>query len=237
MESVLRSWIEAEPNLALSELSERLATQGVLTKPGGLWHQLNKWNLMFKKNLHASEQEREDVEQRRLAWVESLPAMDVEKLVFINETWTLTSMSGRCGRATKGKRCIALAPHGLWKTTTFVGALRRRKLTAPMVIDGPMEGEIFLAYVRQFLCPTLKPGDVVILDNLSSQKVSGVEEVIHATGAHLLLTEQQKSALSGRAPSANAVPCTSSRVVPLLCHQSKLSASLRNLRLFLRNTI
>ena len=70
--------------------------------------------------------------------------------------------------------------------TTFVGALRRRRLTAPLVTDGPMDGEMFLAYVRQFLCPTLQPGDTVILDNLSSHKVKGVEKAITAIGATLL---------------------------------------------------
>ena len=74
---------------------------------------------------------------------------------------------------------------GHWKTTTFVGALRSNRLTAPMVTDGPMDGEMFLAYVRQFLCPTLKPGDIVILDNLSSHKVTGVAEAIAAVGASL----------------------------------------------------
>ena len=77
-------------------------------------------------------------------------------------------MTRRCGRAPKGKRCIASAPHGHWKTTTFVGDPSRRKLTAPMVTDGAMDEEMFLAYVRQFLCPTLQPGDIVIL---SSHKV------------------------------------------------------------------
>jgi transposase len=78
MESVLRAWIEPGPDLALSELSERLAKQGVLIEPGALWHQLNRWNLTFKKTLHASEQEREDLQQGRQAWVEALPGMDVE---------------------------------------------------------------------------------------------------------------------------------------------------------------
>jgi transposase len=73
-----------------------------------------------------------------------------------------------------------------WKTTTFVGALRRSRLTAPMVTDGPMDSQMFLAYVRHFLCPTLQPGDIVVLDNLSSHKVSGVKKAIHATGATLL---------------------------------------------------
>ena len=126
------------------------------------------------------------MQQARRAWVEALPKLDVEKLAFIDETWTSTNMTRRFGRSPKGKRCIASAPYGHWKTTTFVGALRRCRLTAPMVTDGPMDGEMFLAYVREFLCPTLQPGDIVILDNLSSHKVSGVEEAVRATGATLL---------------------------------------------------
>jgi transposase len=112
--------------------------------------------------------------------------MNVEKLVFIDETWTSTNMTRRYGRAPRGKRCIGSAPHGHWKTTTFVGALRRCRLTAPMVTDGPMDGEMFLTYVRKFLCPTLQSGDIVILDNLSSHKVAGVEKAIVATGATVL---------------------------------------------------
>src|SRR5712692_4402730 len=111
--------------------------------------------------------------------------MDVEKLVFIDETWASTSMTRRYGRAPKGQRCIGSAPHGHWKTTTFVGGLRHDRLTAPMVTNGPMDGEMFLAWVRQFLCPTLRPGDQVILDNLSSHKVAGVREAIAAAGATL----------------------------------------------------
>ncbi len=112
--------------------------------------------------------------------------MNVENLVFIDETWTTTNMTRRYGRAPRGRRCIGSAPHGHWKTTTFVGALRCCRLTAPMVTDEPMDGEMFLAYVRQFLCPTLRPGDIVILDNLSSHKVAGVEKAITATGATVL---------------------------------------------------
>jgi transposase len=112
--------------------------------------------------------------------------MAIEKLVFIDETWISTSMTRCYGRAPRGQRCIDSAPHAHWETTTFVGALRRRRLTAPMVTDGPMDGEMFLAYVRQFLCSTLQPGDTVILDNLSSHKVAGVKEAITATGATVL---------------------------------------------------
>jgi len=123
------------------------------------------------------------VQRARRAWRQALPALRVEKLVFIDETWTSTGMTRNYGRAPRGQRCLDSAPHGHWDTTTFVGALRRRRLTAPPVTDGPMDGEMFLAYVHQFLCPTLQPGDTVILDNLSSHKVAGVETAITATGA------------------------------------------------------
>lgn len=87
------------------------------------------------------------------------------------------------GRAPRGERCVASAPHGHWKTTTFIAALRQTSVTAPMVADGSMDGALFLAYVRDFLCPTLRPGDIVVADNLSSHKVAGVKEAIEAAGA------------------------------------------------------
>lgn len=156
------------------------------------------------------------MQQARRAWVETLPGMDVEKLVFIDETWTSTSKTRRCGRAPKSKRCIASAPHGHWKTTTFVGALRHRRLTAPMVIDGPMDGQLFLAYVCKFLCPALQPGDIVILDNLSSHKVSGVEEAIRATGAALLY-------LPPYSPDFNPIEMLFSKLKALLRKAAKRS--------------
>jgi transposase len=142
--------------------------------------------------------------------------MNVEKLVFIDETWTTTNMTRRCGRAPRGKRCIGSAPHGHWKTTTFAGALRRRQLSAPMVIDEPMDGEMFLAYVRKFLCPTLRPGDIVILDNPSSHKVTGVEEAITATGATVLY-------LPPYSPDFNSIEKFFSKLKALLRKASKRS--------------
>lgn len=105
--------------------------------------------------------------------------------MFLDETGASTNMTRRYGRAPRGRRCVASAPLGHWETTTFVAALRHRKLTAPMLTDGPMDGDVFLAYVRKFLCPTLLPGDIVVLDNLSSHKVDGVGEAIAAAGATL----------------------------------------------------
>jgi transposase len=103
--------------------------------------------------------------------------------VFIDETWASTNMTPRYGRCEKGERLIAHAPFGHWKTTTFIGALRHDGLTAPCVFDGPINGERFRAYVEQILVPTLKPGDIVVMDNLSSHKVAGVRQAIEAAGA------------------------------------------------------
>jgi len=109
----------------------------------------------------------------------------VTKLVFLDETGASTTMTRACGRAPKGQRCLASVPHGHWKTTTFIASLRVNAIIAPMVLEGPMDGQAFLVYVRQFLCPTLQPGDLVIADNLPSHKVAGVSEAIEATGAAL----------------------------------------------------
>jgi transposase len=94
-------------------------------------------------------------------------------------------MTRRYGRALRGDRLVAAVPHGHWKTTTFIGALRSRGLSAPAVIDGAVNGEVFLAYVRQILAPTLSPGDIVIMDNLSSHKIASVRNAIEVTGAEL----------------------------------------------------
>jgi len=125
------------------------------------------------------------VQVARTEWKEKQPLLDVTKLVFLDETGASTNMARTRGRAPKGERCVASVPHGHWNTTTFIAGLRHRKIVAPMVLDGPMDGAIFLAYVRQFLCPTLKPGDMVIADNLSSHKVAGVREAIEKMGATL----------------------------------------------------
>ncbi len=122
----------------------------------------------------------------RRAWTEAQPTMDVAKLVFIDETWATTNLTRSHGRAPRGCRCIGSAPLGDWQTTTFIAGLRHQRLTAPLVIDGPMDGELFLAWVEQFLCPTLQAGDIVILDNLSSHKVDGVTEAIAKAGAAVL---------------------------------------------------
>jgi transposase len=109
--------------------------------------------------------------------------LDPRRLVFIDETGVKTNMVRRYGRALRGRRLIGRAPHGHWQTTTFVSALRHDRLTAPMVVDGPMTSDVFVAYVRHVLLPTLEAGDVVIMDNLSSHKARRVRETIESAGA------------------------------------------------------
>jgi len=136
--------------------------------------------------VRAAEQDRPDVAAARTAWADDQPGLDPDRLVFIDESGISTNMARLHGRAPRGERLVGKIPHGHWKTTTFVAGLRSTALTAPCVIDGPMNGNAFLAYVEQVLAPTLAPGDIVVLDNLSAHKVAGVREAIEAVGARLL---------------------------------------------------
>ena len=106
--------------------------------------------------------------------------------MFIDETGASTKMARLYGRCARGQRLRAGIPHGHWKTTTFVAGLRSRGLIAPLVLDGPMTGEVFRAYVEQMLAPALDPGDVVVMDNLPAHKVAGVQDAIQAARASLL---------------------------------------------------
>jgi transposase len=138
-----------------------------------------------KKTLVAAEQKRQDVADKRAQWKRNQVHIDPNRLVFIDETWAKTNMTRTFGRSTRGTRLIERVPAGRWETTTFLGALRADGFTAPLTVDGPINGVIFLAWVEQHLTPTLSAGDVVIMDNLSSHKVAGVREAIEMTGAEL----------------------------------------------------
>ena len=94
-------------------------------------------------------------------------------------------MARRCGRSLRGERCVAAVPHGHWKTTTFVGGLRLAGMTAPMTIDGAMDGPAFRAWVEEILAPTLEPGDIVVMDNLPAHKQPAIRKAIEACGAEL----------------------------------------------------
>lgn len=121
----------------------------------------------------------------RQEWREALGSLDPAKLVFIDETGTNTQMTRLRGRSKRGQRLVDYVPHGHWKTTTFVAGLRNDSITAPLVIDRPMNGEIFTAWLEQSLAPTLIPGDIVVMDNLPAHKVGRVRAIIESVGAKL----------------------------------------------------
>ena len=139
-----------------------------------------------KKSAHAAEQDRPDILKRRREWFDDQLDLDPERLVFIDETWASTNMARLRGRTRKGERLRAGVPYGHWKTTTFVAGLRLSGMVAPMVLDGPINRIAFQAYVEQVLVPELSPGDIVVMDNLSSHKGSAMRQAIEAVGAKLL---------------------------------------------------
>jgi len=125
------------------------------------------------------------VMSRREAWFASQTDLDPARLVFIDETWATTNMTRSHGRSRRGERLRMGYPHGHRKTTTLVAGLRLDGMVAPMVLDGPINGDWFEAYIRQILIPDLKAGDIVIMDNLSSHKRPAVQAMIEAAGAEL----------------------------------------------------
>jgi transposase len=138
-----------------------------------------------KKTLFALEQARADIARRRQRWRAFQPGLDPRKLVFIDETWIKTNMAPLRGWGPRGKRLRGFAPHGHWRTLTFLGALRFDRLAAPCVFDGPINGPCFRAYVEQQLVPVLQPGDIVVMDNLGSHKSAAIRQLIRAAGARL----------------------------------------------------
>lgn len=123
--------------------------------------------------------------RRRSQWKKYQGRVDPARFVFIDETWAKTNMTRSHGRCAKGQRLIAKVPQGRWRTLTFLAALRHDRIAAPCVLDGPIDGESFLAYVEQILVPTLSPGEIVIMDNLGSHKSDAVRQAIRKTGARL----------------------------------------------------
>jgi transposase len=126
------------------------------------------------------------VKVRREVWEQSLPGIDVGKLVFLDESGVNTSMARDCGRCPRGERLVDSAPAGLWQTSTLVAAVRLDGVVAPMVIDGPINGQSFADYVEQSLVVELEPGDIVVMDNLPVHKSRRVADAIQAAGCTLV---------------------------------------------------
>jgi transposase len=138
-----------------------------------------------KKSVVAGERDRPDVARRRTQWSKYQDRIDPERLVFIDETWTRTDMAPLRGWALRGRRLTAKVPHGRWKTMTFLAALRHDRIDAPWFLEGPIDGDSFRLYVEKVLLPTLRPGDIVIMDNLGSHKSKAVRQLIRSAGAKL----------------------------------------------------
>lgn len=122
----------------------------------------------------------------RRRWRQEQHSMERGRLIFLDETGVNTSMTRRYGRSARGTRCLASVPHGHWHTNTFLAGLRHDGVQAPWLLDGPLNGEAFLAYIQHVLGPTLQLGDIVIADNLSSHKVAGVKEALAQWGASII---------------------------------------------------
>ncbi|MGI9355958.1 MAG: IS630 family transposase [Rhizobiaceae bacterium] len=187
-EAFILNLVETRKDITLVEIAARLeAERGMRTCPASLCAFFKKRSITFKKKTaHASQQDRPDVRLARQAWFDGQLDLDPRRLIFIDETGASTKMARMRARAPRGERSRASIPHGHWKTTTFTAGLRLDGLIAPWLLDGPMDGEAFLVYVRRVLVPELTPGDIVIMDNLPAHKVSGVRQAIENAGARLL---------------------------------------------------
>jgi transposase len=135
----------------------------------------------------AGERDRPDVARRRAQWTKYQDRVDPARLVFIDETWTRTNMAPLRGWAPRGHRLIGKVPDGRWRTMTFLAALRHDRVTAPWLLEGPIDGESFATYVEKVLLPTLRSGDIVIMDNLGSHRGKIIRQLIRSAGAKLFL--------------------------------------------------
>ena len=140
----------------------------------------------IKKTLHAIEQNREDVKAKRNAWKASQPEMDIDKLVFLDESGINTGMTRLYGRNLSKERVVDYTPDVRFERTSILSSIRANGDMVPLVFEGALNGDLFKAYISQFLAPTLRKGDIVIMDNLTSHKVKGVIDPIIAAGASVI---------------------------------------------------
>ena len=139
-----------------------------------------------KKTLHASERDTEVNRKRREEFLQTIEAIPLEGLIFLDESGVTTQMTRQWGRAPKGQRVNEATPQGHWQVVTTLGAMSLRGFDAAMTVESATDGDVFRAYMEQVLCPKLRSGDVVVMDNLSAHKVAGIREWIEACNAQLL---------------------------------------------------
>ncbi|MES5486438.1 IS630 family transposase [Bradyrhizobium sp. INPA03-11B] len=166
-------------------LVAELAGRGLKVDYHSVWDFVHAEKLSFKKSVAAGERDRPEVARRRAQWTKYQGRVEAERLVFIDETWTRTDMAPLRGWAPRGRRLHARVPHGRWKTMTFLAALRHDRIDAPWFIEGPIDGVSFRIYVEKVLLPVLRPGDIVVLDNLGSHRSKAVRQIIRSVGAKL----------------------------------------------------
>ena len=199
-----------QPDLTIEELRRALAARGLRFGFGTLYRLLVRHRMTrTEKTGHASEQDRPDVHLCRQAWVGTRAHLDPARLVILDETWATTNMARTRGRAPRCQRLQMTVPHGHWHTSTVIAGLTLRGMIAPCVLDEPMNRDAFATYIEQALVPELRPGDVVILDNHPSHKVSKVRNLIHAAGAGLVF-------LPPYSPDYNPIELAFSRLKALL---------------------
>jgi transposase len=183
-EEALRQAVREHPDATPQEHRERLSLPASRVT---VWRALRRLRISRKKkSSHAAEQGRPDVAEARRQWPQKLAGVDPDDLVFLDETGANTAMARTHGYAPEGERVVAQAPLGGWRAVTFVGALTAEGLMAPWAMEGAMNGEWFLAYVEQILVPALRPGMVVVMDNLPCHKVAGVEAAIRKAKCRLV---------------------------------------------------
>lgn len=141
---------------------------------------------VLKKSLHAAERDTEENRKHRRVFLETIRSISPERLIYVDESGVTTSMTRLYGRALGGARIHEAAPVGRWKILAVLGAMSIRGIVAAMTIEEPADTDIFLAYLDRCLCPQLRPGNVVVMDTLSSHKAQAVRQSIEARGAQLL---------------------------------------------------
>jgi transposase len=208
-EDWLRQRIAAESHVSLRRLQTELAGRGIIVSYFAVWKTVHRLGLSFKKSLHAEEATRPDIARKRRWWRRIQALIAASRLVFIDETWIKTNMAPLRGWCRRGQRLKERVPHGHWITMTFLAALRVDQVTAPGVFDGPINGECFLSYVEQVLVPSLRPGDIVVMDNLGSHKAKATRDAIARAGARLVF-------LPAYSPDLNPIEQTFSKIKSVL---------------------
>jgi transposase len=208
--------LAAKSDWTVRALAADLKTDGIDVSHDTVWRFLRRQGLSFKKTLLASETERPSLARLRTRWRRHQHRLDPTRLVFVDETWVKTNMTRTRGWSLRGTPLVAKVPHGHWKTLTFLAGLRHDQIVAPCVIDGPINGVSFTAWVGQFLAPTLRRGDIVIADNLGSHKGKLAREAIRSVGAKLFF-------LPPYCPDLNPIEMVFAKLKTLLCKADERS--------------